>query len=79
MPKHSVNNIPDGFKDHIKNRFALLNLIDWEPEELWPETRNIGKECEKTMKEKPRWITAETLKMVRSGREAKAKGGKSRV
>lgn len=28
VPKHNINNVPDGFKVHIKNRFALLNLID---------------------------------------------------
>lgn len=37
MPNYNVNNIPSGFKVHIKNRFALLNLIDQEPEELWTE------------------------------------------
>lgn len=35
-----------------KNKFALLNLIDREPEELWTETRNIREKWEKTMDDK---------------------------
>ena len=71
MPKYNVNNIPDEFKVHIKNRFALLSLIDQEPEELGTETRIIFKEeCKKTTseikrKEKSRWITEERLKIVK--------------
>lgn len=81
MPRRSVNNIPQGFKDHMKNRFALLNLIAQEPEELWTETRTVGEGCERTVKGKgkSRWMAAETLEMVQDGRQARAKGGKSSV
>ena len=44
MPKYNFKNIPDKFKLHIRNRFALLNSIDCEPEELWFETRDIIRE-----------------------------------
>lgn len=44
MPKYNVNHIPGGLKVHIKNRFALLNLIAQEPEELRTETRNVLEE-----------------------------------
>lgn len=51
LPKYNVNNIPNGFKMHIKYRFALLNLSDQEPE-LQTDARNIiWKECKKTMLE----------------------------
>ena len=54
----------------MKNRFTLLTLINQEPEGLWTEVRNtIKKECGKLMpnvkrKEKLRWMTEETLKIV---------------
>ena len=63
----------------------MLNLIDWEQEELWTETRNIIKEeCEKTMpevkrKEKSRWMTEEARKIVKDRQETKVRGDKSRV
>ena len=44
VPKYSINNIPDEFQVHLKIRFALLNVIDQEVEELWTESRNIIKE-----------------------------------
>lgn len=48
VPEYNVNHIPDRFQGHIKTRFALLNLISQEPEELWTETRNVlEEECEK--------------------------------
>lgn len=40
VAKYNINNIPNEFTAHIKNRFALLNLIDQKPE-LWTKTRNI--------------------------------------
>lgn len=64
VPNCNVNSILNGFKDSIKNRFALVNLIDWEAA-LWTEIRNIiWEECEKTMpeakrQEKLRWIIEE--------------------
>lgn len=72
MPKYNVNNIPDGFEVCRKNR--PLNLIDWEPEELWIETRNIiREEWEKTKRSKKEGIIKmddrKTLKIVKkSGR-----------
>ena len=71
VPKSNVNDIPEEFKVHSETRFALLNSIDQEPEELWTEPRNIiEEECEKTMpevkrKEKLRWMTEETLKIIK--------------
>ena len=71
MPKYNVNNIPDGFKVHRNNKFALLSFIDQNPEELWTESRNIiREELKKTMpgvktKEKLRWVAKETLKTVK--------------
>ena len=69
VPGYNVNRILNEFRVHRNNRFALLNLIDQAPEELWTENRNITKEeCKKTMpeakrKEKLRWMTEETLKI----------------
>lgn len=69
--QNDKNNIPDGFKLQIKNRFTLLNSIDPEPEELWTESGNIiRQECKKTMpevirREKLRWMTEETLKIIK--------------
>ena len=52
VPKHNINHIPDEFKVHVKTRFAWVNLMDQEPEELGTEIRNIIKEeCEKTTPE----------------------------
>ena len=71
MPKYNINNIPNIFKIYIKNRFALLNLITCEPEELRTKTRNVIKEdCKNTMpevkrKEELRWMTEETPKIVK--------------
>lgn len=70
VPKYNINNIPDEFKVHMKNRFALLNLIDQEAEEPWTESKNIKKEGKKTMPEvkrkaKSRWMTEETPKLVK--------------
>ena len=48
VPKYNINNIPNEFKIYIKNKLALLNFIDREPQELWTETRNIKEEGKKT-------------------------------
>lgn len=49
VPKYNLDSIPDEFKGHIRNRFALLDTIDHEPEELWIEIRYfIWEECRKT-------------------------------
>ena len=82
VPKYNVHSGPDGLKVHIKTRFALVNLIDREQEELWPKTRTIQEECEKTMTEvqrkgKSRWMTEETLKIGRCSCKGKVKADKT--
>lgn len=74
MPKYSVNNIPDGFKAHIKNIFALLNLIE--------NKKNCGLKLEILLgkyEKRQCQMTEEALKIVRDRQEAKAKGDKSSV
>lgn len=62
VPNCNVNNVPDGFKVHIKKQIYIVQLNRLRTEETWTETKNIiREECEKTMpeikrKEKSRWM-----------------------
>lgn len=44
VPNYNLNKIPDYFKVHVRNEFALINSIDCEPVELETETRDIIRE-----------------------------------
>lgn len=74
MPKYNVNNIPDGFEVRRKNR--PLNLIESQKNcglklEILLE-KNEKKQKEVKRKEKSRWMTEKTLKIVKkSGRRQK--------
>lgn len=50
MSTYSVNNIPDGFKVHIKIS-AILNLIDWDHNCKLKLEISLGKRAKQTMSE----------------------------
>ena len=64
----------------VRNRFKGLDLIDREPDELWPEVRDIVQETgiktipmEKKCK-KAKWLSEEALEISVKRREGKSKG-----
>ena len=39
--RYNLNQIPDGYKVEVRNRFKGLDLIDRVPDELWNEVHDI--------------------------------------
>ena len=39
-----LNQIPYDYTVEVTNRFKVLDLVDWAPEELWTEIHNIVEE-----------------------------------
>ena len=80
--KLNVQNIPHSYNVEIKNRFAELELIGREPEELWQEIHQIIHEEAKknipatTTTKKRNWISENTLRIAKERREAKTNGNK---
>ena len=78
--KNNFNGIPKECKGPIKNNFTFLSSNNYEPEELWIETRYIIKKKWRKIipavksKEKPRCMNKETLKYVKGSQESKMKG-----
>ena len=42
--RYDLNQIPYDYTVGVKNRFKVLDLVDWVPEELWTEIHNIVEE-----------------------------------
>ena len=67
-----------------RNRFKGLDLIDWLPEELWLEVRDIVQEeviktiPKKKKGKKAKWLPEEELQIAEKKREVKDKGEKER-
>ena len=63
----------------VTNRFKGLDLIDREPDELWTEVRDIVQEAviktipKKKKHKKAKWLSEETLQMLRKEEKQKAK------
>ena len=39
--RYDLNQIPYDYTVEVTNRFKVLDLVDWVPEELWTEIHNI--------------------------------------
>lgn len=82
VPKYSLNNIHDKFKDHVNNKFALLSSSEQRLKGQWVKTRDIiTEELAKTNFVTKRikkywWMTEGTLKIPKDRQEAKVKGDK---
>ncbi|CAF4651495.1 unnamed protein product, partial [Rotaria magnacalcarata] len=80
--KPNLQNIPYSYNVEVKNRFAELELVNTEPEELWQEIHQIIYEEAKrniptiTTKKKKTWISENTLRIAKERREAKIDGNK---
>ncbi|CAF2127266.1 unnamed protein product [Rotaria magnacalcarata] len=80
--KPNLQNIPYSYNVEVKNRFAELELVNREPEELWQEIHQIIYEEAKrniptiTTKKKKTWISENTLRIAKERREAKIDGNK---
>ena len=67
----------------VRNRFKGIDLIDREPDELWPEVCDTVQETgiktilKKKKCKKAKWLSDEALQIVVK-REVKRKGGKER-
>ena len=63
----------------VTNRFKGLDLIDREPDELWTEVHDIVQEAvikiipKKKKHKKAKWLSEETLQMLRKEEKQKAK------
>ena len=82
--RYDPNQIPYDYTVEVRNRFKRLDLIDWVPDELWTEVRDIVQEIgiktipiEKKCK-KAKWLSGEALQIAVKRREAKNKGEKER-
>ena len=42
--RYDLNQIPYDYTVEVTNRFKVLDLVDWVPEELWTEIHKIVKE-----------------------------------
>ena len=42
--RYDLNQIPYDYTVAVTNRFKVLDLVDWVPEELWTEIHNIVEE-----------------------------------
>ena len=68
----------------VKNRFKGLDLMDWVPEELWTEGRDIVPEAviktipKKKKCKKAKWLSEKALRIAEERKEVKGKGEKER-
>ena len=82
--RYDLNQIPYDYTLEVRNRFKGLDLIEWVPDELWNEVRDIVQETEiKTipMEKKcktEKWLSGEALQIAVKRREVKSKGEKER-
>ena len=65
--RYNLCDIPERYAVEVKNRFAALDLIDREPEELWQEVEAIVKDEAKNnipkarKPKKSKWLTKEAI------------------
>ena len=75
--RYNLCDIPERYAVEVKNRFAALDLIDREPEELWQEVEAIVKDEAKNnipkarKPKKSKWLTKEAIEIADKRREAK--------
>ena len=82
--RYDLNQILYDYTVEVRNRFKGLDLIDWVPDELWTEVRDIVHETgiktipmEKKCK-KAKWLSGEALQIAVKRREVKGKREKER-
>ena len=82
--RYDLNQILYDYTVEVRNRFKGLDLIDRQPDELWMEVHDIGRETgnktipmEKKCK-KAKWLSEEALQIAVKRREVKSKGEKER-
>ena len=72
-----ICDIPERYTEEVKNRFAALDLIDREPEELWQEVEAIVKDEAKNnipkarKPKKSKWLTKVAIYIADKRRKAK--------
>ena len=75
--RYNLCDIPERYAVEVKNRFAALDLIDREPEELWQEVEAIVKDEAKNnipkarKPKKSKWLTKKAIEIADKRREAK--------
>ena len=75
--RYNLFDIPERYAVEAKNRFAALDLIDREPEELWQEVEAIVKDEAKNnipkarKHKKSKWLTKVAIDIADKRREAK--------
>jgi hypothetical protein len=78
--KLDIDNIPEEYKNEIKQKLATINIQGRNSEEIWKDLKDTFKEvADKTVprKEKkngPRWMSQDTLKVVENRRNMKMEG-----
>ena len=66
--RYDLNQIPYDYTVGVKNRFKVLDLVDWVPEELWTEIHNIVEEVvtisipKKKKFKKAKWLSRRPYK-----------------
>ena len=82
--RYDLNQIPYDYTVDVRNRFKRLDLVDWVPDELSMEVRDIVQETGiKTIAmekkcQKAKWLSEEASQIPEKRREAKGKGEKER-
>ena len=75
--RYNLCDIPERYAVEVMNRFAALDLIDREPEELWQEVEAIVKDEAKNKipkarkPKKSKWLTKVAIDIADKRREAK--------
>jgi hypothetical protein len=78
--KLDIDNIPEEYKNEIKQKLATINIRGRNSEEIWKNMKDTFKEvADKTVlrKEKkngPSWMSQDTLKVVENRRNMKMEG-----
>ena len=78
--KLDIDNIPEEYKNEIKQKLATINIQGRNSEEIWKELRDSFKEvADKTIlrKEKkngPSWVSQDTLKVMENRQNMKMEG-----
>ena len=77
--RYDLNQIPYDYTVEVTNRFKVLDLVDWVPEELWTEVCNIVQEAvietipKRKKCKKAKRLSEEALRMLRKEEKQKAK------
>jgi hypothetical protein len=83
--RFSLERENEGFRVEVSNRFADINLIDREPEELWQEVKTAIKDAAEQhvprlkRKRKAPWLSPEAIRIAEERRAAKGRADQTRV